>query len=82
MCKAAKLNLGTRKVKQYETRKPKNGSTKAVKKQENYLSNQLKLPTKTLLMFLSMKRDLKNLKSSKKFVRNSKQNFGKKEMKS
>ena len=48
--------------------------------QENYLSNQLKLPTKALLMFLSMKRDPKNLRSSKKFVRNNKQNFGKKEM--
>ena len=29
-------------------------------------------------MFLSMKRDPKNLKSSKKFVGNNKQNFGKK----
>ena len=81
MCRAAKLSLGTKTVKQYKTRKPKkNGSTKTVKRQENYLSNQLKLPTKTLLMFFSMKRDLKNLKSSKKIVKNNKQNFGKKEM--
>ena len=78
MCRAANLSLGTEKVKQYKTRKPKKWFNKDCQKARKLFKQSAKAANKSPTDVSLNEERSEKLKELKKFVRNNKQNFGKK----